>query len=217
MDLHSLRRTYEFSALIRKELANSPYEQFHQWFEDLKTRQTPEWFEHNAMTLSTASHDSVTSRVVLLKEFDDSGFVFFTNYHSEKSQQIRMNPIVAINFYWPIVDRQVRVQGIAEQVSRETSQKYFDSRPRSSRLGAIVSDQSAVIDSDADLEKERDELSQRVDDGLATLQVPDFWGGWRIKPQRFEFWQGRPSRLHDRFVYRLDVDGTTWKIERLAP
>lgn len=216
MKIDELRRNYGVGNLKRSDLAASPFDQFYAWFQELQTHELPEWFEKNVMTLSTSAHNEVTSRIVLLKHFDTEGFYFFTNYNSEKSQQIESNPHVSLNFHWPHAERQIRIDGIAEKTGRETSAQYFDSRPVDSRVGAMVSSQSEVIDESLDLEAVRDRTLQSIEAGNTPLVCPDWWGGWKVRPKRFEFWQGRPSRLHDRYRYRLD-NKQNWLIERLAP
>ena len=217
MEVHDLRRNYDRDSLRRGNLAKTPLEQFRRWFAELQSLELPAWFELNSMTLSTADAASVTSRIVLLKEFGEDGFVFFTNYESLKSRQIEASPRVALNFYWAPLERQVRIEGVAERTDRETSRRYFDERPRGSRLGAMLSPQSSVIPDDLDLEAMQNELSGRIDRGEVPLECPEDWGGWRVRPTSVEFWQGRPSRLHDRYRYRLDDSGRGWTIERLAP
>ena len=169
----------------------------------------------NAMTLATATPDGVPSaRIVLLKEFDEHGFVFYSNYESQKGRELAANPRAALVFYWPDLERQVRISGRVEQVSREESERYFRSRPFGSRIGALASRQSERL-------TERDELEERV--RRLTLQykgdevpLPSAWGGYRLVPATLEFWQGRPSRLHDRLRYTRAADGT-WMVERLSP
>ncbi len=216
MKIQELRRNYGFAHLRFEDLAASPFDQFYAWFQELQTQELPEWFEKNVMTLSTCAHNEVTSRIVLLKHFDTEGFYFFTNYKSEKSQQIDANPNVALNFHWPSFERQVRIEGPCTKTGRETSVKYFESRPRDSRVGAMISSQSEVIGNDVDLESIRDKTISSIDTGEVKLECPPWWGGWCVQPVRFEFWQGRPSRLHDRYRYRLESNNN-WIIERLAP
>ncbi|HEY2615221.1 MAG TPA: pyridoxamine 5'-phosphate oxidase, partial [Chthoniobacterales bacterium] len=153
-------------------------------------------------------------RIVLLKGFDERGFVFFTNYQSEKGRQIEANPNVSVVFFWVQLERQVRISGVAEKTSREDSAAYFHSRPVGSRLGAWVSHQSDVIDARRILDSRLAEMTERFEKG--EIPLPPHWGGYRIKPDKIEFWQGRPNRLHDRFRYSRQADGT-WQIDRLAP
>ena len=167
------------------------------------------------MTLATASRAGVPSaRVVLLKGFDARGVMFFTNYGSRKALQLAENPCAALNFHWPWLERQIQIEGIVQKVSREVSQAYFDKRPIGSRLGAIVSNQSSVIDSREILEERLSALKAQYQGGDPPL--PEFWGGYLLVPQRFEFWQGRENRLHDRFLY-TPSGGESWQIDRLAP
>ena len=171
--------------------------------------------EANAMTLGTIGLDGFPkTRIVLLKHYDDKGFVFYTNYTSEKGEAISNNGRVCISFFWPSLERQVIIQGIAEKISDEQSTAYYKSRPRGSQLGAWVSDQSAVIDSRAVLEEKLQILETRYQG--KSIPKPDFWGGFRVKPVSFEFWQGRENRLHDRIRYTPTSD-SSWKIERLSP
>ncbi len=217
MNTSDLRRSYQLATLNRSDLAESPVEQFRHWFDDIKTLELPEWFEPNAMTLSTFGKESVTSRIVLLKEFGSGGFVFFTSYESEKSRQIEANDRVALNFFWAPLERQIRIEGRATKTDRATSERYFKSRPIESQMGAIVSSQSSVIPNDHDLALHRDALAAKVAAGTAKLECPETWGGWIVLPDSFEFWQGRPSRLHDRFRYRKEGNADLWTIERLGP
>jgi pyridoxamine 5'-phosphate oxidase len=215
MKIHELRRSYSVDTLKRSDLCDSPFQQLENWFADLQAAELPAWFEKNVMTLSTTDGSRVSSRIVLLKHFDATCFCFFTNYRSEKSLQIEANPQVSLNFHWPHVERQVRIEGIASKTDRATSIEYFDSRPRDSRVGAIVSSQSSIIGEDVDLEANRDDLIAAIDRAEVELTCPEWWGGWKVIPHRFEFWQGRPSRLHDRYRY-VQVEGH-WKIDRLSP
>jgi pyridoxamine 5'-phosphate oxidase len=185
--------------------------QFEAWFKEAnETEPIP-----NAMSLATVNHSgSPMMRTVLLKLFDDNGFVFFTNYKSRKAEQISENQNVAVLFNWVALERQVSINGVAEKVERSESLKYFMGRPRGSQLGAWVSDQHSVLSSRKILEMKLDEIKRKF--GENEIPLPEFWGGFRIKPKRFEFWQGRPNRLHDRFLYSK-IDDESWKIERLAP
>ncbi|HEX9982791.1 MAG TPA: pyridoxamine 5'-phosphate oxidase [Thermoanaerobaculia bacterium] len=202
--------------MIRELLENavdaSPFAQFGRWFEEAKQRH-PDL--QDAMTLSTCGEDGVvTSRVVLLKGFDERGFVFFTNYNSRKSSQVRENPRVSLNFYWPALERQVRIEGVAVKTAEEESNAYFATRPRGSQLGAWASAQSSVIPGRGDLDQRFAELERCYGDGQ--IPRPPHWGGYRVIPVLIEFWQGRPDRLHDRIRYRLR-EPKDWIIERLSP
>jgi pyridoxamine 5'-phosphate oxidase len=167
------------------------------------------------MTLATVSREGAPSvRVVLLKGFDERGLIFFTNYKSRKAQDLAENPLAAVNFHWPWLERQIQIEGRAMKTSREESASYFNKRPIGSRFGAIVSEQSSVIESREVLESRLATLTAQY--RAADPPVPDFWGGYRLAPQRFEFWQGRENRLHDRFLYTRQGEGS-WRIDRLSP
>lgn len=216
--MRELRRDYRFGTLSPEALTECPFAMFRTWFDFVLEQDVPEWFEANAMTLSTAdSMGKVTSRIVLLKHFDETGFVFFTNYRSRKSQQIEQNRQVALNFFWPVVDRQVCVTGEVQKVQSELSDEYFVSRPLGSQVGAVLSPQSAEIPMDRDLELEQKEYLERHT-GSQSLKRPEHWGGFRAIPLSIEFWQGKPSRLHDRFqYYRNSIEDSAWKVRRLGP
>lgn len=200
------------SGLKRTDLDVDPYRQFQQWFEQVTESGTP---EPNAMALATVSPSGQPSlRTVLLKLYDERGFVFFTNYSSRKAHDISANPRVAILFYWPAQGRQVKVTGTAAKISLAESVKYFATRPRGSQLGAWASPQSQIITSRALLEIKFSEMAHKFADGH--IPLPSFWGGYRVVPDTIEFWQARKNRLHDRFLYSHD-DADTWRIERLAP
>jgi len=202
---------YQRAALHEGDADSDPFRQFAAWFADAHAANVP---EPNAMTVATATTDGRPSaRVVLLKEYDDNGFVFYTNYDSRKGRELAENPVAALAFFWPSLERQVRVIGSVEQVSREETERYFASRPRASRLGAWASHQSTVIGGRAEIEDALTTLEERFGDAIL---APPYWGGYRVTPDTFEFWQGRPSRLHDRLQYTRQPDGT-WRIERLAP
>lgn len=211
MDISNLREEYTQAGLSRASLLSNPFEQFELWFRQAQQAQLA---EPNAMSLATASAESApTLRTVLLKYFDDSGFVFFTNYSSNKARDISDNPQVALMFPWVALERQVVIQGRAEKISTAESLRYFTSRPTGSQLGAWVSHQSSVITGRKVLEMKLAQMKQKFRDGK--IPLPDFWGGYRVVPEKIEFWQGRPSRLHDRFLYsRQD---SQWHIDRLAP
>ncbi len=212
MDLTTLRENYTRNGLTRDDLEADPFKQFEKWFQEATSAELP---EPNAMSLATASATGEPSiRTVLLKYFDEHGFVFFTNYESRKAQQIAENPQVALLFLWLPLERQIKIQGTATKIPTAESFGYFTSRPRGSQLGAWCSDQSSVISSRKLLEMKFEELKYKFQHG--EIPLPSFWGGYRVKPKRFEFWQGRPNRLHDRFSYTLKEE-TTWEIARLAP
>lgn len=211
-NLANQRRSYEKSKLSVTQLKGNPMELFKAWYDEVQEKETE--LENNAMTLSTLDEKGFPkSRVVLLKRFNDQGFVFFTNYTSEKGKSIARNPKVSLSFYWPRMERQVMVKGCAEQLPASESDAYFKVRPRGSQIGAYVSHQSQPIESREVLDKRKAVLEQRFE-GKAILR-PEFWGGYLVRPEVVEFWQGRPNRLHDRFRYQRKRKG--WKVERLAP
>jgi pyridoxamine 5'-phosphate oxidase len=213
IDLAALRREYENTGLRRAEMHPDPIEQFATWF---PTAVNSGLLEANAITLATVSPDGMPSaRVVLLKAFDQRGFVFFTNYESSKGRDLEGNPHASFALYWPSLHRQIRVSGRTEKTSREDSEAYFHSRPRGSQLGAWVSRQSEVIDARRILDARMAEMAQRFA-GKDVIDLPPHWGGYRIIPSEIEFWQGRADRLHDRFHYTRQEDGL-WLLERLAP
>lgn len=211
-DLTGLRQEYAAHGLRRADLHSDPLQQFGAWF---AAALAADIRDVNAMTLATATPDGKPSaRIVLLKGFDEHGFAFFTNYDSAKGQELEANPHAALVFYWTQLERQVRISGPVERTSREDSAAYFHSRPPGSRLGAWVSRQSEVIDARQVLDTRLAEMTERFEDG--DVPLPPHWGGYRVKPDQFEFWQGRPNRLHDRFRYSRQANGT-WLIDRLAP
>jgi len=214
MDLFNFREEYTRGGLSREDLDENPFTQFRVWFDQACAAKL---IEPNAMTVCTAGTDGRPSaRTVLLKAYDERGFVFFTNYTGRKALQIAENPHAALLFPWLGLERQVEIEGRVEKISTAESLKYFLSRPFGSQLGAWVSHQSTVISSRSILLKKLDEMKRRFSEGKVPL--PDFWGGFRVVPARIEFWQGRPNRLHDRFCYtRDDEKSNVWKIERLAP
>jgi pyridoxamine 5'-phosphate oxidase len=211
MDLADFRKEYSDRGLSRDELNANPVTQFSEWFSqatELKLH------EPNAMTLATVDETGMPyQRTVLLKYFDADGFVFFTNYSSRKAKQIAHNPRVSLLFPWIKLERQVIIQGVAEKISTAESLKYFASRPRESQIGAWVSNQSEVITSRKFLMQKLAEIGEKFSKG--EIPLPSFWGGYRVKPEMIEFWQGGPARLHDRFLYHRDE--AAWKIERLSP
>ena len=214
--MEHLRRTYEQKKLERHQLLADPFAQFQLWFSEASDTERPNWFEINAMTLSTADlTGKVSSRIVLLKSVDSEGFTFFTNYESAKGQQLAANPQASLLLYWPHNERQIRIDGLVTKTDSNTSDSYFQSRPRGSQIGAIVSPQSQVVDDYHALEVCADE--KEIEYTGQTIPRPTHWGGYRLAPFRIEFWQGRPNRLHDRFIYVRDTVSSTWKLNRLAP
>jgi pyridoxamine 5'-phosphate oxidase len=206
-----LRRDYVSRPFDESQVAGSPFDQFKCWFEEAMRAEQP---DVEAMTLSTATREGkVSARTVLLKGFDKSGFVFFTNYESRKSRELTDNPQAALTFYWHSLNRQIRIEGIVEKASAQEAAEYFQTRPRGSQLGAWASPQSHVIVDRTELEKRFVEIEGRFKD--SEIQCPPFWGGWRLQPEQIEFWQGRESRLHDRIVYTKQ--NGAWRITRLAP
>ncbi len=198
--------------LLESDLEKSPFRQFARWFEDARARQP---LQPEAMVVSTSDADGVvSSRVSLLKGFSEHGFVFYTNYNSRKGSQIAENPRVSLCFHWPVLERQVRVEGVAVKTTAEESDAYFASRPRGSQIGAWASNQSSVIPGRGDLDQRFAELEALYRE--RQIPRPPHWGGYRVIPVEIEFWQGRPDRLHDRFVYRLR-EPKDWIIERLSP
>jgi pyridoxamine 5'-phosphate oxidase len=207
-----LRRDYRLAGLAEADLAPDPLQQFDRWFKDA---QAADLLEPNAMTLATStSSGAPSSRTVLLKGYDARGFVFYTNYESRKGHDLAANPQASLLFPWLPLERQVEIRGRVELVSREETETYFYSRPIDSQLGAWASRQSTVLGGRAELEQRVQELMQKYRG--QTIPVPPHWGGYRVVPESMEFWQGRPSRLHDRLRYARQADGT-WQVERLSP
>lgn len=210
--LADLRRDYALRGLSESDVDADPFKQFQAWFSDALAAPL---IEPNAMVLATATKDGRPSaRAVLLKGFDERGFVFYTNYESRKGQELAENPWAALVFLWEELERQIRIEGQVEKCSAEESDAYFRSRPLGSRLSATLSHQSQVISSREVLERRLEELM--VENANGDVPRPPFWGGYRLSPTSIEFWQGRPNRLHDRLRYRLLNDGS-WLIERLSP
>jgi len=214
MSIHEMRKSYSMAGLAKSDVDADPMVQFQRWFEEAQQPDLPDWMEVNAMTLATADTEGkVTSRIVLLKGIEDGHFCFYTNYESEKGQQIAANPQVSLCFLWGHLQRQVRIEGNAKQSLRSKSVDYFHSRPRESQLGAHVSRQSSVIDSSQSLNEQFKALESEYNQ--QEIPCPDHWGGYEVEPTRVEFWQGRPGRLHDRICYRRD--GEHWQLLRLSP
>ncbi|MGM0635985.1 MAG: pyridoxamine 5'-phosphate oxidase [Bacteroidota bacterium] len=212
-DLHDYRKSYQKAALTRDNLDKNPMQQFRTWFYEVDNSDGID--EANAMTISTIGTDGFPkSRVVLLKSYNENGFVFYTNYESEKGKALQQNPRVCLSFFWPSAERQVIIKGIAKKLSADISDNYFHNRPKGSQLGAIVSPQSQVIENRNVLENKLLELERQYKNTQPAR--PDNWGGFIVEPKSMEFWQGRPNRLHDRFLFTLQSD-FNWKIERLAP
>jgi len=211
-DLGHLRKTYLKGSLGLKDIKDNPISFFKKWFK--QAEQSPEIEEANAMTLSTLGLDNFPKgRVVLLKSLTEEGFVFYTNYQSEKALAIEHHCKVGISFFWPILERQVIIKGEAFKLEAEASDSYFNSRPKGSQIGAIVSDQSKVITDRSIIEAKLEAL--KIEYTNKNIERPDHWGGYVVKPISIEFWQGRPNRLHDRI--RCQLKGEFWNIERLAP
>ncbi|MEM6264701.1 MAG: pyridoxamine 5'-phosphate oxidase [Bacteroidota bacterium] len=210
-DIANLRKEYKKHSLHETEVRSHPIKQFDMWFKEIL--EVTE-LEANAMTLATSVEGQPSSRIVLLKGFDERGFVFYTNYQSRKSREMLANPKASLQFFWPELERQIRIEGEVRKVSEDESDVYYGKRDRGSQIGAWSSPQSEVLHSREELERIVAHYSEEFKE-METIPRPEYWGGWRLKPHRMEFWQGRPSRLHDRILYSLE--GEMWKIERLAP
>lgn len=212
-DLGNYRKSYEKSELTEASIKENPMEQFQKWFYEVEASDGVD--EPNAMTVSTIGLDGFPkSRVVLMKKFTFEGFIFYTNYHSEKGRAIEANPSLCLSFFWPNMERQIIIKGKAEKIAENLSDGYFESRPHGSQLGAVVSNQSEVVPSREYLEVELKKLEEKYEN--KEVERPPHWGGYLVRPVSMEFWQGRPNRLHDRIRYTLQED-FDWKIERLAP
>lgn len=209
-EIKSLRREYTKSSLTVKNVNKNPFKQFEKWFDEvLKSG----FLEPNAMTVATASKDGKPSaRILLLKGFDESGFMFYTNYKSRKGRDLEENPYASLLFFWDKLERQVRIEGKVQKLTKEESEAYFNTRPYKSRVGAWASPQSSVIEDRNVIVKEFLKYMLKF---KIHVPLPPIWGGYRLIPETFEFWQGRPNRLHDRVRYKKSKSG--WKIERLAP
>ena len=211
--IQDLRKNYDLDKLEREDLHENPFTQFKNWFDYALDQKT---LEPNAMTLATIKPDGKpAARIVLLKGFDENGFVFYTNYNSRKGEELIQNPHAALVFCWLDLHKQIRIEGRVEKLSPEVSTAYFQSRPKDSQIGAWASPQSSVIDNRDILENNTTALENQYADTVE-LPRPEHWGGFVVKPTMIEFWQGRTSRLHDRFLYSLE-EGGVWKIDRLAP
>jgi pyridoxamine 5'-phosphate oxidase len=212
-DLSDYRKSYEKSELLEENCRENPIEMFQKWFYEVEKSETVA--EVNAMTISTRGLDGFPkSRVVLLKKYTHEGFIFYSNYESEKGLAIAENSNVCLSFFWQAMERQIIIKGKAEKIAENLSDGYFESRPRGSQLGAIVSKQSEVIASREVLEQQLKDLEASYEG--KEIERPSHWGGYIIKPQEIEFWQGRANRLHDRMRYQLQAD-YSWKIERVSP
>jgi pyridoxamine 5'-phosphate oxidase len=211
LNLQNLRQDYRMASLSESDVAADPILQFQKWFSEAVNAKL---YEPNVMTFATADSDGKPSaRIVLLKGFDEQGFVFYTNYESKKAQDLVENPQAALVFFWAELERQVRIEGIVSKVDKEISEAYFQSRPTGSQIGAIASAQSSVLTDRSILEERVAELTTQYEG--KTIPKPEHWGGYLVEPKHIEFWQGRSSRLHDRITY--DYTDGSWKINRLAP
>jgi pyridoxamine 5'-phosphate oxidase len=206
-----LRQSYESSILVEQSVNPNPVLQFQAWLQDAVSAQI---VEPNAMTLATVADGQPSARIVLLKGFDERGFVFYTNFQSRKGQELEQTPAAALVFWWGLLERQVRIEGSVARISAAEADDYFQSRPTGSQLGAWASHQSEAIDGRETVEQRLHDLEREYRD--RPIPRPDFWGGYRLAPHSFEFWQGRPNRLHDRLCYRQN-SSHIWRIERLSP
>ena len=212
-DLGNYRKSYEKKELLESEVGDNPMALFQKWFHEVEAAEAAD--EPNAMSLSTLGEDGYPkTRVVLLKRFTHEGFIFYTNYKSEKGKAVLSHPQVCLSFFWPAMERQIIIKGTAEKLAENLSDGYFESRPKGSQLGAWASNQSEVVPSRAYLEESLEKLEQQYQG--KEIPRPPHWGGFLIRPISIEFWQGRPNRLHDRIRFELQAD-YHWKVERLAP
>lgn len=211
MKLYSIRTEYKYAELTESSIDKNPFKQFEHWLNDALNAKVN---EPTAMSLATLGIDDFPdTRIVLLKDYGEKGFTFFTNYNSNKGKSMLKKPAVGLHFFWPELERQIRISGFAEKTSEEVSDKYFNSRPVLSQIAAIVSDQSSKIQSREILQNNFDSEKEKIKD--ETISRPENWGGFLVKPVKFEFWQGRESRLHDRILF--EKRGEEWSISRLAP
>jgi pyridoxamine 5'-phosphate oxidase len=211
MKLHAVRNEYKYAELTEESIEKTPFKQFEFWInEAIKSKVT----EPTAMSVTTFGIDGYPdSRIVLLKDYNENGFTFFTNYNSNKGKSIAKNPAVSLHFFWPELQRQIRISGVAEKTSEEISERYFNSRPFLSQIAAVVSNQSSKVSSREKLQNSFYSEKEKVGDG--TIKRPENWGGFLVRPIKFEFWQGRESRMHDRILY--EKEEAAWVISRLAP
>ncbi|MFN4086262.1 MAG: pyridoxamine 5'-phosphate oxidase [Spirosomataceae bacterium] len=212
VNIADLRQSYQRNELLENNVSKNPLEQFHQWFQEAIQGGI---IEPNAMVLSTWQDPYPEARVVLLKGLDELGFVFYTNYASHKGQQLIQHPVASLTFFWDVLERQIRIKGTVQKVSAEESDLYFSSRPRESQIGAWVSEQSQPISSRAELDQKAAQIAAQFADSTLPIPRPEHWGGFRVIPDQIEFWQGRPSRLHDRLIYTKSAMG--WQLERWCP
>ena len=210
--IQNLRQDYRSASLSKSDVDKNPFQQFSKWFKEALNAKVT---EPNAMTIATSNKNAIPSaRIVLLKEFNEAGFVFYTNYNSQKGKELEENPHAALIFFWGDLERQIRIEGVVEKVTEEDATEYFNSRPKGSQLGALTSPQSETIPNRAFLEYKLADLEKEYH--YKDIPKPAHWGGYRVIPNKIEFWQGRTSRLHDRIVY-LKNDDQSWRFERLAP
>jgi pyridoxamine 5'-phosphate oxidase len=211
--IRTVRKDYWGDTLDVKTVATNPLEQFERWMGEVLSQDVP---DANAMTIATVSKNGQPSaRIVLLKDFSEKGFVFFTNYNSQKGQEIEHNPKAALLFFWPKLMRQVKIEGVLEKISPVESENYFKTRPEGNKISAWVSQQSAEIDSKEELELNFKQLEKKYKG--QDIPYPEYWGGFCLRPKVYEFWQGQANRLHDRIRYELECEECKWKIKRLAP